>query len=1106
MTVRAVASPWLDESVTAGEPPEVSGSLPVGTVTFLLTDVEDSTRQWEAEPDAMAVAIARHYELLDQAIAAHDGARPVEQGEGDSVVGAFARASDALAAAVDAQRMLRLEPWPDSVELAVRMAVHTGEAELRDEGNYFGPTVIRCARLRAIGAGGQVLVSGATADLVGDRLPADTSLADLGLHRLKDLGRPEHVFEVRHPEIPARDAPLRSLDSLPNNLPVQLTSFVGRAPELAALRALLDSTRLLSVTGAGGCGKTRLAVQLAADVLDRYPGGTWLAELATVADPGRVTATIATALGERELSGDLVEAIAIRVGSHPTLLVIDNCEHLLDEVATLVDTLLRRCESLTLIATSREPLGVPGETAWRVPSMPAPDPVNPQPIEAVSQFDAVRLFLDRALKVRPNFTLTPENAPAVAQICHRLEGIPLAVELAAARVRALTVEQVAAGLDDRFRLLTGGARTVLPRQQTLQASVDWSYDLLSERERAVFRRLAVFAGGFTLDAAERVAAGGDIEPVDVLDLLLALVDKSMIDVDDAGWRYRMLESLRQYAGARLLDAGETTAARDAHLAWASLSVDPIDVIADDAIDRTDAYADEIDNFRAAFEWAVVTGDAEAATRCFAPLGCWESSCGDPRAGVELATRALEMPGASHRLRCLARASRAYARAEAGEANHAAREVYELVSELEDLDEDARSVCLMAAGATLTFGAKTSGSIPLLEEARATARRAGRTASERRANAMLTMAHAFFGNWHEVDRYAAEVATAPATSEAIAIVAYAREYAAWLRGRFDEAQVLLDSIRGAPNPRHEASLELSQLQLDLARGTDSGAATRLAGMIDRARRRGFTSAIAQLGWGLGTWRMLHGEVVSGAEDVVAWHAETRAGTIVLWALLTLGRLDEARSELEAQRGSFWGAEAGAIAATVDTVLTRLEGDLTAAEQCGHEALSAHHRSGFRPQLVLTLEALAGLAAAQGSYVECARLAGAAQALRDEMGYALRWPYETKLREADFAAARGAIGDAEFDAAFADGRTLDEEGAVAYAQRARGERKRPTAGWESLTPTELNVVRLVASGLTNKEVGRELLMGAETVKTHLSHVYDKLGIRSRAALATEFAARS
>jgi DNA-binding CsgD family transcriptional regulator len=305
----------------------------------------------------------------------------------------------------------------------------------------------------------------------------------------------------------------------------------------------------------------------------------------------------------------------------------------------------------------------------------------------------------------------------------------------------------------------------------------------------------------------------------------------------------------------------------------------------------------------------------------------------------------------------------------------------------------------------------------------------------------------------------------------------------------------------------ASRELMCMQLDMARGTDSGAAARLAVLIERAHRRGFKGAILMVGWGPGVWRMLNGEPIAGAEDVVAWQDETDAawGTFTIFALLTLGRLAEARAQMDSEHAQFWGAEAAAIYATTDTVLTRLEDNAVAAEQLGHDALLAHQRAGFRPQLVHTLEALSGLAAAQGSYVECARLAGAAQALRDDMGYVLRWPYETELRDADLAAARAALGNEAFDAAFADGRSLDEEGAVAYARRARGERKRPTAGWDSLTPTEMNVVRLVASGLTNKEVGRELLMGAETVKTHLSHVYDKLGIRSRAALASEFGAR-
>ena len=294
MAVHPLPASWLDEPVASGLSPARPGfSLPVGTVTFLLTDVEGSTQRWETAPERTGAAIARHYELLDAAIVVHNGVRPVEQGEGDSVVGAFARASDAIAAALDAQRSLASEAWPDDAAIAVRMAVHTGEAELRDEGNYFGPTVIRCARLRAIARGGQVLVSGPAAEVIGDRLPAGATLGDLGMHRLKDLGRPEHVWELRHPDVPAGFGPLRSLDSLPNNLPVQLTTFVGRRAEMDELRELIATSRLLSLNGVGGCGKTRLALQLAAEVADAFPGGAWFAELASVVDPDRVPAAVA---------------------------------------------------------------------------------------------------------------------------------------------------------------------------------------------------------------------------------------------------------------------------------------------------------------------------------------------------------------------------------------------------------------------------------------------------------------------------------------------------------------------------------------------------------------------------------------------------------------------------------------------------------------------------------------------------------------------------------------------------------------------------------------------------------------------------------------------
>jgi predicted ATPase/class 3 adenylate cyclase/DNA-binding CsgD family transcriptional regulator len=1106
MTGAATASSWLDKPVAAGVADQPGGSLPAGTVTFLLTDVEDSTRMWERAPEPMAVAIARHYEIVDDAIVAHHGARPLEQGEGDSVVGAFARASDAVAAALDAQRHFLREAWPEGAALSVRMAIHTGEAERRDEYNYFGPSIIRCARLRAIAHGGQVLVSGSTADVAGDRLPSDASLVDLGPHRLKDLGRPERVFELRHPDLPRGHAQLLSLDNLPTNLPVQLTSFVGRVTELEALRDLLGSGRLLSVNGAGGCGKTRLAVQLAASVLERYPGGVWLAELATVTDPSRVLATIAASLGERDLRGDLMEAIAIRLRDQPTLVILDNCEHLLEVVSTLVDALLRQCEFLTIVATSREPLGIQGETAWRVPSMPAPDSSGASAADLLLQYDAVRLFCERAAKVRPNFRLSDENASVVAQICQQLDGLPLAIELAAARVRSMTVDQIAAGIDDRFRLLTGGARTVMPRQQTLHASVDWSYELLSDRERAVFRRLAVFTGGFSLDAAERVAADGFIEPVEVLELLLALVHKSMIDIDDETGRYRMLETLRQYAGARLLEAGEAEAVRDSHLSWAAQRFDPLDILDDDRTGALDAVAADIDNFRTAFKWATLRGDADAAAHFVAVLSRWELwHAGDARAAVSVATEALEIPGASTPQVCMTRAILTIAYAEAGEVDRAISALDEMLARLDDVDDPVRAACLNWAAGAVLYSTDVARAVPLLHDAITAASRAGLPGTERMAHALLALISFIVGAWPQAEAHAANIHEDPRTSIAATNVIIGRQYAACVRGNLDEARALLEHFPPATNPRLIATTEICRLRLDMAQGIDTGAAARLEERLVEARRRGFQVADRFAAWGPSAWRMLHGEPEQGALALVAWHQDVEApwATIAIAALLTLDRLAEARDELDAGRSVLWGADVAAVRATFETILCRLEGDLTTAEDLGHRALRSHHRAGIKPEFVHTLEALAGIAAAQRSYIESARLTGAAQAMRDNIGYVMRWPYEEQLRDADLAAARAAIGNAAFDAAFTEGRQLDEDATIEYAERARGDRKRPTTGWQSLTPTESNVVRLIATGLTNREVGQQLLMGAETVKTHLSHVYDKLGVHSRAALATEFA---
>jgi predicted ATPase/class 3 adenylate cyclase len=582
--------------------------LPAGTVTFLLTDVEGSTRLWHDRADDMPAAIARHYELLDAAIIARGGVRPVEQGEGDSVVGAFARATDALAAAAEAQLALTAElPW-----LPVRMAIHTGDAQLRDEGNYVGRTIIRCARLRACGHGGQILVSETTAALAGDSAPDGVTFLDLGSARLRDLSRAERVWQLAHRDLPSSFPALRSLDAAPHNLPTPLTSFIGRDREQAAIAALLHEHRLVTLAGSGGAGKTRLAQHSAADAVGHHPGGTWWVELAPATSGDQVAERVAASVGFSLAAGidPLAQLTRFIGGQGEVLVVLDNAEHVIDDVARVAEAIVAGCPAARVLVTSREPIGVPGEVVWRVPSLSIPSPSEQPSIERLETFDAVRLFLERARHARPNLVVDDSVAPAVASICARLDGIPLALELAAARARSLPLDKLASGLDDSFRLLTGGARTVMARQQTLLASIAWSVDLLDETERTVLRRLAVFVAPFTLDAAEAVAADGDlVSGYDVLDTLGRLVDKSLVQFDDESGRYGLLETVRQYTLDRLRDAGEVEATRDRHSSWFATWCEQVGE-GKHGIDRRALYPDVPDVF-AAGRWARERKPADA---------------------------------------------------------------------------------------------------------------------------------------------------------------------------------------------------------------------------------------------------------------------------------------------------------------------------------------------------------------------------------------------------------------------------------------------------------------------------------------------------------------
>jgi class 3 adenylate cyclase len=469
----------------------VMSELPAGTVTLLLADVEGSTRLWQTQPAEMTDAVARLDSTLADLLATHGGVRPVEQGEGDSFVAAFARASDAVACALDLQRAA-LAP------IRLRIGVHTGQVQLRDEGNYIGPTINRTARLRDLAHGGQTVLSGATEQLVADWLPGDAWLSDLGTHELRDLPRPERVTQLCHPDLRNEFPPLRaSKGADTHSLPVQLTSFIGRVAQITEIRKLLTDNRLVTLTGAGGAGKTRLAIQIAAGIAAEFRDGVSYVDLAPITHAVVVPVAVARALGLPDQPGRSTNETLVRfVGDRQMLMVLDNCEHLLDAIASLAAELLAACPGLQLLATSREPASVPGEVTFLVPSLSLAD-------------EALELFADRARRVRPDFTVT--------EICRRLDGMPLAIELAAARVRALSLDEIVESLHDRFRLLTGGARTAVRRQQTLRASVDWSHALLTEPERILFRRLAVFLGGFDLDAVQAVAGDAEVERYQILD-------------------------------------------------------------------------------------------------------------------------------------------------------------------------------------------------------------------------------------------------------------------------------------------------------------------------------------------------------------------------------------------------------------------------------------------------------------------------------------------------------------------------------------------------------------------------------------------------------------
>jgi len=590
---------------------------PTGTVTFFFTDIEGSTRRWEQFREAMAAALARHDDLVRAAIVAHGG--HVFKTMGDAFCAAFGQAPEAVAAALTAQRALVAEDWSvfgaDFQALRVRMALHTGSADARD-GDYFGPPLNRVARLLSTGHGGQVLLSLATQELVRDDLPQGVSLKDLGQHRLKDLRRPEHVFQMILPDLPGDFPPLNTLDTRPNNLPVQVSSFVGREREMADVRQQLEAARLVTITGPGGTGKTRLALQVAAELVTDFAHGVFWVPLASLHDPALVVVAIGEATEvEVEPGEPVLDALKAFLRRKQMLLVLDNFEQVF-AAAPVVAALLEADPGLKVLVTSRQPLRVRGEREYPVSPLPVPDAHQRQSVETLAQYAAVQLFIQRAVEVRPGFAVTIENAPAIAEICTRLDGLPLAIELAAARVKVLPPNEILRRLTSRLKLLTGGARDLPARQQTMRDAIAWSYDLLAPADQRLFRRLGVFEGGWTLEAAE--AVGDPDGDVDVFDCLASLVDKSLVrqtETEDAS-RFWMLGTIREFAVEQLAESGEAEAVRDAHLRWCVSFGES----ADAGLDGPEMAAwlarliGEEDNVRAALDWAEARDEGDLGLR------------------------------------------------------------------------------------------------------------------------------------------------------------------------------------------------------------------------------------------------------------------------------------------------------------------------------------------------------------------------------------------------------------------------------------------------------------------------------------------------------------
>jgi predicted ATPase/class 3 adenylate cyclase/DNA-binding CsgD family transcriptional regulator len=1039
-------------------------NLPTGTVTLLFTDIAGSTRLLHQLGERYASMLLECRQVLRAVFGQWNGHEVDTQGDAFFVV--FARATDAVSAAVAAQRALASHAFPEGVAVRMRVGLHTGEPQRTADG-YVGLDVHRAARIMSAGHGGQVLLSQTISPLVEQDLPEDVHLRDLGEHRLKDLGRPMRLFQLVISDLPADFPPLNTLENSPNNLPVQPTPFLGREHEVAAIRDLLrrEDVHLVTLTGSGGVGKTRLGLQVAADLSDWFASGVFFVNLAPISEPALVVPTIAETLAIQEGSGQtLLERLEEHLRQRQMLLLLDNFEHVVS-AAEQVAALLATCPQLKVLVTSREVLHVRAEHEFPVPPLAFPDLNHLPDLAALSHQAAVALFLQQAQAVKPDFQLTDANARTIAELCARLDGLPLAIELAAARMKLFSPRALLARLGQRLSVLTSASRDVPARQQTLRNTIAWSYQMLDAKAQRLFRRLSVFVGGCTMEAIEALCTerdGSESEPV--LDTVASLADKSLLQRVEQQTgeelRFVLLETIREYALERLEALGETEAARKAHAAYFLRLAEEAEqgMAGPPQAVLLERLEQEHDNLRAAMQWSLEQAEEgkEMALRLGGALYLFWY------------VRAYFSEGRDFLERTLSRSDEVAAPVRA-KALYAASQLHDALGSL----DRAEALC---------------------EESLALYRELGDTMGI--ANCLHLLADIAWGR--------GDLAVARALGEASLVL-------------FREVG---DNRSVAYLLYHLGSLAVEQGEY--ARGRDL-----LTESLTINRELGDTRIIA-----LSLFKLALLARLSGG-DLVQAHTwldesfalsrevgdkESIANCLNLWGMLALSEGDAASArslneqalalfqEIKQQHGTAFSLYALAEVATVQQ-------DHTRSQALYEQGVKVARESGDKRMISSGLEGLAAAVAAQGNHAWAAHLWGAAEALREAIGTPLplveRVPYDRAVE-----ALRTQLGEQAFAAAWVGGRTLSLEqalatpGQVALPVPTQGERSSspttasPPSYPDGLTAREVEVLRVVAQGLTNEQVAERLVISPRTVDTHLTSIYSKIGVSSRVA-ATRYA---